>query len=141
MLFRNLLIILFLTVGLKAFCQQQDVTFHLNAHLFPGKKILKVKRDFYDPYVWVLAANNEVYRVNSLTLAIDDYTSTFSGYSALPFIDIAGRSKDTVFIATQSINVVQYTKGNLKLIDTTSGLKDTVTSVGVDYTGRLLGQA
>jgi hypothetical protein len=25
----------------------------LNSYLLPGKIILKVKRDFYDPYLWV----------------------------------------------------------------------------------------
>src|SRR3984957_7654319 len=108
MLFRNLLIIFLLNIGLKAFCQQQDVTFHLNAHLFPGKKILKVKRDFYDPYLWVLTQNDEVYRVNSLTQTIDDYTATFSAYNNLKFTDIAGRSKDTVFIGTNSNTLLEY---------------------------------
>jgi hypothetical protein len=71
MLFRKFLFVLLLICSRSY--GQQDVTFHLNAHLLPGKKILKVKRDFYDPYLWVLAQNNEVYRVNSLTQAIDDY--------------------------------------------------------------------
>ncbi len=88
MLFRNLLIIVLLNTGLTAYCQQQDVEFHLINRLCPGTKILKVKCDFHDPYVWVLAQNNQVYRVNSLTLAIDNYTSQFASYTSLPFIDI-----------------------------------------------------
>ncbi|GAC1307314.1 MAG: hypothetical protein NVSMB24_18920 [Mucilaginibacter sp.] len=110
---------------------QQDVDFHINAQLLPGKKILKVKRDFYDPYLWVLAQNNEVFRVNSLTLAIDDFTGTFTGYGNLQFIDIAGRSQDTVFIATNSTNVIEYKKGLIKDIAINSGLTDTVTSIGM----------
>lgn len=51
---------------------QQDVTFHLNTSFLQGKSVIKVKRDFYDPYVWVLAKNNEVYRINSQTLVIDN---------------------------------------------------------------------
>jgi len=65
--FRKLLILFLLAIGTGAYGQPQDVTFHLNAHLLPGQKILKVKRDFYDSYVWVLATNNQVYRVNTFT--------------------------------------------------------------------------
>jgi gliding motility-associated-like protein len=94
--------------------------------------ILKVKRDFYDPFVWVLAKNNEVYRINSVTLVIDNFTSQFAAYNNLQFIDIAGRSKDTVFIATSSTNVVQYKNGMMKLIGSVDHIPGTVTSVGVD---------
>ncbi|MEO9172965.1 MAG: hypothetical protein ABI203_07720, partial [Mucilaginibacter sp.] len=71
----------------KAYCQQQDVDFHLNIQLLTGKTILKVKRDFYDPYLWVLGNNNQVYRINSLTKVVDDYTPQFAAYSALQFVD------------------------------------------------------
>lgn len=110
---------------------QQDVKFPLNAHLLPGKNIIKVKRDFKDPYLWVLAQNNEVYRVNSITLAVDDYTAKFSAYSNLQFVDIAGRSQDTVFIATNSTNVIEYKNGGLRLIGTADGIPGTVNSVGI----------
>lgn len=53
----------------------QDVDFHLNGTFLTGKNILKVKRDFKDPYLWVLAQNHEVYRINSVTKIVDDYTS------------------------------------------------------------------
>ncbi|HTK18435.1 MAG TPA: gliding motility-associated C-terminal domain-containing protein [Mucilaginibacter sp.] len=106
--------------------------FHLNSHLLQGKTILKVKRDFYDPYLWVLAKNNEVYRVNSVTLAVDNYTAQFSAYNSLPFIDIAGRSKDTVFIATATTNVIQYKNGAIRLIGSADKIPGTVTSVGID---------
>jgi len=79
----------------------------------------------------VLAQNNEVYRVNSLTLAIDDYTATFSAYNNLQLIDIAGRSMDTVFIATNSTNVIEYEKGNIRLIGSSDGIPGTVNSVGI----------
>jgi len=110
---------------------QQDVDFHLNAHLFAGKKILKVKRDFNDPYLWVLAQNNQVYRVNSLTLAVDDYTAKFSAYSSLPFIDIAGKSKDTVFVATNSTNIIEYRSGAFHTIGNNDGIPGTVNSIGI----------
>ncbi|MDB5112067.1 MAG: hypothetical protein JWR67_3181 [Mucilaginibacter sp.] len=130
MQFKRLLFLLLIFTGLKAY-SQQDVEFHLNSHLLPGKNILKVKRDFRDPYLWVLAQNNEVYRVNSITLAIDNYTSQFAAYSGMQFIDIAGRSQDTVFIATNSTNVIEYKKGGTKVISAADGIVTAVNSVGI----------
>jgi gliding motility-associated-like protein len=132
--YRNFLFIILLCISSKAFCQQ-DVDFHLNSYLLPGKIILKAKRDFYDPYLWVLAKNNEVYRVNSLTLTVDDYTPQFAAYNNLQFIDIAGRSQDTVFIATNSTNIIEYEKGALRVIGQTDGIPGVINSIGVDYTG------
>jgi hypothetical protein len=130
------IILLFVLIGLFSnVFAQQDVDFHLNAHLLPGKNILKVKRDFKDPYLWVLAQNNEVFRINSLTNVVDDYTSVFSVYSGFQFIDIAGRSKDTVFVATNSSNLIEYKKGFFKLIGTSDGIIGTINSIGVDASG------
>jgi gliding motility-associated-like protein len=124
---------LFLFVFCKnAYCQQ-DVDFHLSAHLFPGKKIIKVKRDYYDPYLWVLAQNDEVYRVNSLTLAIDDYTATFAPYNNLQFIDIAGHSQDTVFVATNSNIIIELKKTVLRTIGPPDGISGTINQIGMDY--------
>ncbi|HTD99286.1 MAG TPA: gliding motility-associated C-terminal domain-containing protein [Mucilaginibacter sp.] len=136
--YRNFLVIIFLFVSAIAY-GQQDVEFHLNAHLLPGKTIIKVKRDFYDPYLWVLAKNNEIYRVNSLTNQIDNYTPQFATYNNLEFIDIVGRSQDIVFIATRSTNVIQYKSGTLKLIGAANGIPAIVNSVGIDKTGNYLG--
>ncbi|HTD40146.1 MAG TPA: hypothetical protein VK671_05960, partial [Mucilaginibacter sp.] len=131
MCIRQLLVIFLLSFSINAYCQQ-DVQFHLNSHLLQGKTILKVKRDFFDPYLWVLAKNNEVYRVNSITLAVDNYTPQFSAYNNLQFIDIAGRSRDTVFIATASTNVIQYKNGATRLIANADNIPGKVTSVGID---------
>lgn len=116
----------------KAFAQRQDVQFHLKYHLLSGKKILKVKRDFYDPYLWVLAQNNEVYRVNSLTQQIDDYTATFSAYHNLQLVDIAGRCLDSVYIATNSTNIIRFENNQLHLIQASDGIPGTVNSVGME---------
>ena len=140
MLFRNLLLIFLLSVAIPAF-SQQDVDFHLSAHLFQGQNVLKVKRDFYDPYLWVLAQNNHVYRVNSLTMAVDDYTPTFAPYNNVNFVDIAGRSADTVYVATNAPEVIQYEKGVLRTIDTTSGIKGAINSIGLDYRSPSAGYA
>jgi len=125
-------------VFLFLFCQtqaQQDVDFHLKAHLFSGKKILKVKRDFYDPYLWVLAQNNEVYRVNSQTQAIDNFTAKFSAYGGFQFTDIAGHSTNTVFIATNSTTVIQLENGVIKTIGNQQGIAWKVNSIGLTYFG------
>ena len=85
--FRLLVLVIFCLFPLqKVFCQQQDVEFHPAGQFLSGKRILKIKRDFKDPYAWVLAANNKVYRINSITMVIDDYTSQFSQYNNLQFI-------------------------------------------------------
>ncbi|HVW15978.1 MAG TPA: gliding motility-associated C-terminal domain-containing protein [Mucilaginibacter sp.] len=112
---------------------QQDVDFHLSNQFLTGKQVLKVKRDFHDPYLWVLAKNNEVYRINSITLAVDDYTPQFAAYNNLQFVDIAGRSQDTVFIATNSPNVIEYKSGAFKLIGPPDGLSGTINNVGMDH--------
>jgi len=125
------LVVLLLFTWMGVYGQQQDVDFHLSNQFLAGKTVLKVKRDFKDPYLWVLAKNNEVYRINSQTLIVDNFTATFSAYNNLQFIDIAGRSKDTVFIATNSTNVVQYTNGQSKLITAADGIPGTVNSVGI----------
>ena len=129
----KLLLVVLLLFAMRAY-GQQDVDFHLNAHLLSGKKVLKVKRDFHDPYLWALTTGNGVYRINSLNLQVDDYTSVFSGYSNLQFVDIAGRSQDTVFIATNSSNVIEYRKGVLRTIGASDGIEGTVNEIGIDHT-------
>lgn len=130
-LVRILLLFAFLGLFNNVYAQQ-DVDFHLNAHLLLGKNILKVKRNFKDSYLWVLAQNNEVYRINSLTNVVDNYTSVFSAYNNFQFIDIAGRSKDTVFVATKSSNVIAYYKGSVEIISATDGIAGTVNSIGIE---------
>lgn len=117
----------------------QDIEFHLNAHLLQGKNIIKVKRDFKDPYLWVLAQNNEVYRINSLNNTVEDFTSRFSAYQNFQFIDIAGRSKDTVFVATNSTNVLELKYGTLKVIGAANGIAGTVNSIGISIGGKYNG--
>jgi gliding motility-associated-like protein len=126
------LLFIFISYTYTAYCQQ-DIDFHITKTFLSGKNILKVKRDFKDPYLWVLAQNNEVYRINSTTYQVDDYTSQFSSYSGLQFIDIAGRSKDTVFIATNSTNILEYKTGIVKIIGTAQGVKGTVNSIGCEF--------
>ena len=130
MAIRNSLIFILLLLSIKVL-GQPDVAFHIKTQLLAGKKILKVKRDYYDPYVWALTQNNGVYRINSQTLTVDDYTAKFSAYNNLQFIDIAGRSQDTVFIAANSADVIEYYSGSVRDINKTRGLTDTVNSIGM----------
>jgi gliding motility-associated-like protein len=129
--YRLLLLLFFLLCGsaLPSFCQQ-DVDFHLSNHYLAGKVILKVKRDFNDAFVWVLAKNNEVYRINNATQSVDNFTATFAAYNSDPLIDIAGLSQDTVFVATQK-SVIEFKKNKFKTISAVDGLADTVTSIGI----------
>lgn len=136
---RWLLVLFLISFSITAYCQQ-DVDFHLSAHLLSGKKVLKVKRDFHDPYLWALTANNGVYRINSITLAVDDYTSSFAAYNNFQFTDIAGRSQDTVFVATNSTDVIEYKKGIFRTIGPPDGLAGTINEVGMDYVFQSFGK-
>ncbi|MXV52368.1 hypothetical protein GS399_15445 [Pedobacter sp. HMF7647] len=109
--------------------------FHISKIFLQNKNILKAKRDFGDPYLWVLAKNNEVYRINSITNVLEDYTARFSAYGNLNFIDIAGHNKDSVYIATSSTNVILYLNGLTKVIGSQEGIPGTVNSIGMDYPG------
>jgi len=128
--FKALILFTLICCSLAAFCQQ-DMDLHITGTYLQGKNILKVKRDFHDPYLWVLAQNNEVYRINSQTRVVESLTSQFAAYNNLQFIDIAGRSQDTVFIATNSTNIVEYKKGVTKVIGAGDGIAGTVNSIGL----------
>lgn len=128
---RLLFTFIIMVISLAAYSQQQDVDFHLAGQFLTGKQVLKVKRDFNDPFVWVLAAHNEVYRINSGTMTVDDYTAQFSQYNNFQFIDIAGADQDNVFVATSSTDVIAYNNGVIKTIGVSDGLTDPVNSVGI----------
>ncbi len=113
---------------------QQAVEFHVTDRLLPGIKVLKVKCDFHDPCAWVLAENNRIYRVNSVTKKVDDFTSRFTAFKNVTFNDIVGECADTVFIWNDKNLVIQYKKGQFKTISTAEGLPDQVNSIGIDYT-------
>ncbi|MDB5022479.1 MAG: hypothetical protein JWP78_234 [Mucilaginibacter sp.] len=128
--YRNFLLTVVLFFCSKAYCQQQDLTFHLNNQLLKGKIILKVKWDINDPYLWVLAKNNEVYRVNTTTLAIDDYSSKFSAFSDQQFIDIAGKNQDSVWLASRS-KLIQCFKGVAGLSPVTNRVNYPINSIEI----------
>jgi len=133
MAFYKYLLFLLILLTLRSYGQSQDLDFVLNGHLLQGKKVLKIKRDFYDPYMWALAENNEVYRINTQTQAIDDYTAKFSAYRQYQFVDIAGRGIDSVFIATNTAKVLQYQSGIINVIGAANGLAAPVNSIGISF--------
>ncbi|OOQ58314.1 gliding motility-associated C-terminal domain-containing protein [Mucilaginibacter pedocola] len=128
---RRLFVILSFMVWCRCLYAQQDVEFQVSGAFLQGKEIIKVKRDFFDPYVWVLSQNNEVYRINSITSQVEDLTANFSAYSHDSFIDIAGLNKDTVFLATATGAVVQYKSGGLKTIGAAEGILSAANSIGI----------
>jgi gliding motility-associated-like protein len=130
--YRNLLVLVLLFTYSFAHGQQQDLDLHLNSEFLNGKTILKVKRDFYDPYLWVLAKNNEVYRINSITKAVDNYTTQFTAFNTSPFIDIAGYSQDNVFIATQT-QIIIFNKGVISAKGIADGILGNINSIGISY--------
>ncbi len=123
---------------LTKYSAAQDIALHINNTFFKGQNILSVKRDFKDPYLWVLAENNKIYRVNSNTQTIDDYTAIFSGFNNFQFIDIAGQSQDTVFVATNSSTLIEYKKGTIKTLGGADGIPGNINSIGIDYTAKYL---
>jgi len=129
---RYLLLLILIATVYKVHAQQ-DMDLHLSNTFLPGKNILKVKRDFLDPYLWVLAQDHGVYRINSITGAVDNYSSQFANYHNFDFIDIASDSKDIVFVATNSNNVLKYANGSIEVIGTSKGIIGNVNSIGFDY--------
>jgi len=129
---KQLVLLFFFLFTAQAFAQQ-DVDFYITDHFFAGKKVLKISRDFYDPFVWVLAQNNEVYRINSVSKEIKDYTNEFSAYGNLQFTAIAGRNDNEVFVGT-TINKVLYLKnGSIISIGSNEGLNYPVNSLGISF--------
>jgi gliding motility-associated-like protein len=116
-LVRYLLLFVFVSCCFTAY-GQQDISFQVTDTYLAGKDIFKVKRDYNDPYLWVLCGNNEIYRINSLTKKVDDFTAQFTSYWQLGFVDIVGLSQDVVYLATNSPVVLEYKNGVIKQIAT-----------------------
>jgi hypothetical protein len=126
------LFICFFSIG--AVYGQQDMDLHLNQTFLQGKNILKAKRDYRDPYLWVLAENNGIYRINSLTNDVVDFSAAFSAYGGNKFIDIAGISQDTVFVAAKD-ELLGFISGALKSVKTKYNIDPSINSLGVDVSG------
>ncbi len=130
--YRYLLVFLLFLFTAPLAYGQQDVAFHLNAEFLHGKTILKVKRDFYDPYLWVLAKNDEIYRINSITKVIDNYTAKFASFNTSQFIDIAGYSQGNVFIVTQT-QLIIFNNDVITAKGFSDGILGNINSIGISY--------
>jgi gliding motility-associated-like protein len=92
----------------------QDVDLYLTDHYLAGKSIIKMNRDFDDPYMWVLVKNNEVYRLNTITKQLDDYTLRFQIFTGYQIFDIAGIGQERVTLAIKNADstmLVNYNNG------------------------------
>ena len=110
---------------------QQDVDFQVNSHFLAGKKIIKVYKNELSPIIWVLADNNQVYKLNSSTGLINDLSAQFSAYGNLKFIDIACLNDQKLFIATNSTEVLMMFNGTVSRIGAVNGLIGTINSIGL----------
>lgn len=68
------LISLLIVLVYSGTARASNILFHIKQLLLVGKKILKVTRDFKDPFVWVLAEHNQISRFNSITIELTDHT-------------------------------------------------------------------
>jgi|GEM_PF-4792462 len=86
-LIRFFFIVFILLSSVEAFCQQ-DVDFYVTDHYLAGNKILKVYKNVSSTYVFALAVNNKIYRVNINTKVVVDLSSEFASYNYFQFNDI-----------------------------------------------------
>ncbi|MBD1363812.1 gliding motility-associated C-terminal domain-containing protein [Mucilaginibacter sp. ZT4R22] len=105
---------LLLFIFLYTAAYAQDVDLYLSGHILPGKSIIKISRDGWDQYMWILAENNEVYRLNTVTQQLEDLSPKFSQYSAYHLFDIAGFYENTVALAGRAgseTKIITYDDG------------------------------
>jgi len=131
-LIRKLTLLLLLVY--KSAFGQQDVDFHVAAHYFTGKKILKVYQNISSPYVWVLGSYNSVYRLNTTTQQIDDLSNQFLAVAQYHFIDIASPDDNELIVGTDSSVVIKLSNGNTTIIGSNNGLTGNVNSIGLFLT-------
>jgi gliding motility-associated-like protein len=117
----------------RSFCQ--DVDLYITGHYLPGKSIIKLNRDFYDGYMWILAKNNEIYRLNTITNQLDNYTTQFQQFNNFQIFDIAAIDSNRVTFAiknSDSTVLVNYRSGGFiyPLRNNFYGIKGNITSIG-----------
>ncbi|MFI5161243.1 MAG: gliding motility-associated C-terminal domain-containing protein [Sphingobacteriales bacterium] len=84
-----------------------------------GQRVIKLSRDFDDGYMWILTSNNGLYRLNTLTKQLDDYTVQFSSLSNYQIFDIAGINPNMVTIAIKNSDtalMVNYKNGQINYL-------------------------
>jgi gliding motility-associated-like protein len=131
------LLIFVLTAG-SSFAQ--DVDLYLTGHYLAGKSVIKLCRDFDDPYMWILAKNNEVYRLNTVTKQLDDYTPKLNSISGYQIFDIAGLGANMVELAIKNANgtrLASYQNGTISypLDNNFSNISGNILNIGPASSG------
>lgn len=141
---RLLILLLFIVTADSLFAQ--DIDLYLTSHIMAGKSIIKLSRDFDDPYMWILAKNNEVYRLNTITKQLDDYTPKLQSISGYQIFDIAGLETDMVDLAINNTNgtrLASYKSGIISypLENNISTIKGNILNIGPasSFTERVYG--
>ena len=129
-LIRYFFSVFILLSSVEAFCQQ-DVDFYVTDHYLAGNKILKVYKNVSSTYVFALAVNNKIYRVNINTKVVVDLSSEFASYNYFQFNDIVSPDDNELFIGTTSPDVIMLKNGTLSLLDASRGLQGNVRSIGL----------
>jgi gliding motility-associated-like protein len=110
---------------------QQDVNLYVTRHLLPGKKIIKVYKNTPSELVWVLTDNNQIFRINTTTEAVDDLSATFAPYAGYRFIDIVAHKDQEIYVATDDEFVIRLRNGVLDIIGAQQGLRGKINSIGL----------
>jgi gliding motility-associated-like protein len=134
MRFVRFVLLLILTIASKV-SLAQDVDLYLTEHYLAGKSVIKLSRDFDDPYMWILTKNNEIYRLHTGTKQLDDFTAQFKSITGGNIFDIAGISAAWVVVAVRngtSVDLVSDNVGSISypLQGTPYSFKGTIKSIG-----------
>jgi gliding motility-associated-like protein len=135
MRFIRLLITLFLILIFRqAF--SQDVNLYLSDHYLAGKSIIKTVQDFDDAYLWILTQNNGVYRLNTETKELVDWSAQFQSFSNSQITDIVGIGPEWLTLIVknaQGTQLVDYKNGIFDypiLANPLGGVQGNLVSIG-----------
>ena len=130
---RFVLLLIFVLASKVSFAQ--DIDLYLTDHYLAGKSVIKLSRDFDDPYMWILTRNNEIYRLNTVSKQLDNFTAQFQSIAGSNIFDIAGIGPDWVTLAIKNANgtdLVNYKSGIISypFINTFNQIDGNITSIG-----------
>ena len=115
MRFIRLILLLLVIVSTKS-ALAQDVDLYLTDHYLAGKSVIKLSRDFDDPYMWILTRNNEIYRLNTVSKQLDNFTAQFQSIAGGNIFDIAGISAAWVVVAVRNGTNVDLVSDNAGIL-------------------------
>jgi len=124
-------LLLFLLIVCKTVYCQQDIELYVTNHYLTGQKTLKVYKNIASPIIWVLATNNKVYKINTLSNLVDDYSNQFATYNTFQFIDVVSPDDQTLIVATNASSVLILKNGTIQVLGLADGLVGNVNSIGL----------